>query len=88
MVNSALEGTEDEEVTREVELMFDEVEQILEKIIRSGQEQQMITTRRTSKELAAYLNNALLGAKIMEKSGASRERIDAVLRTSLTMIAP
>jgi AcrR family transcriptional regulator len=88
MVNSALEGTEDEEVTREVELMFAEVEQILEKIIRSGQEQQMITTRRTSKELAAYLNNALLGAKIMEKSGASRERIDAVLRTSLAMIAP
>jgi AcrR family transcriptional regulator len=89
MVNSALEfGSCDEEVTREVERMFAEVEQILEKIIRSGQEQQLITTRQTSKELAAYLNNALLGAKIMEKSGASRERIDAVLRTSFAMLAP
>ncbi|OXM84051.1 TetR/AcrR family transcriptional regulator [Paenibacillus rigui] len=89
MVNSTLEfGTDDEEVTREIEMMFTSVEQILEKIIRSGQEQRLITTRHTSKELADYLNNALLGAKIMEKTGASRERIDAVLRTSFALLAP
>lgn len=86
-VNSALEfGTDDEEVTREIEMMFAKVKQILEKIIRSGQEQQLITTRHTSQELAAYLNNALLGAKIMERTGASREQIDAVLRTSFAML--
>ncbi|ASR47413.1 TetR/AcrR family transcriptional regulator [Paenibacillus kribbensis] len=89
MVNSALEfGTDDKEVKREVEMMFAEVEQLLEKIIRSGQEQQLITTRYTSKELAAYLNNALQGAKMMEKSGASWERIDMVLYTSFAMIVP
>jgi AcrR family transcriptional regulator len=89
MVNSAMEfGTDDKEVKREVEMMFAEVEQILEKVIRNGQEQQLIKTRYTSKELAAYLNNALLGAKMMEKSGASRERIDMVLCTSFAMIAP
>ncbi|WP_088829994.1 TetR/AcrR family transcriptional regulator [Paenibacillus tyrfis] len=89
MVNSVLEfGTDDEEVTREIEMMFAKVEQILEKIIRNGQEQQLITTRHTSKELAAYLNNAFLGAKIMERSGASREQIDAVLRTSFAMLEP
>ncbi|GMA62008.1 TetR/AcrR family transcriptional regulator [Alicyclobacillus fastidiosus] len=88
MVNSALEfGSDDEEVIREVELMFLEVEQILEKVIRSGQEQQVITTRYTSKELAAHLNNAILGAKVLEKSGASRDRIEAVLRTSFGLIA-
>ncbi|MFB6365275.1 TetR/AcrR family transcriptional regulator [Paenibacillus elgii] len=89
MVNSVLEfGTDDEEVTREIEMMFANVEQILEKIIRSGQEQRFIMTRYTSQELAAYLNNALLGAKIMERSGASREQIDAVLRTSFAMLEP
>lgn len=89
MANSALEfGTDDEEVKREIEMMCADAEQILEKVIRSGQEQQLITTRHTSKELAAYLNNAMLGAKIMEKSGASRERIDAVLRTSFAMLSP
>ncbi|MBU7314356.1 TetR/AcrR family transcriptional regulator [Paenibacillus oleatilyticus] len=87
VVNSALEfGTDDKEVTREIEMMFAKVKQILEKIIRSGQEQQLITTRHTSHELAAYVNNALLGAKIMERSGASREQIDAVLRTSFAML--
>ncbi|WP_163859265.1 TetR/AcrR family transcriptional regulator [Paenibacillus elgii] len=89
MVNSVLEfGTDDEEVTREIEMMFANVEQILEKIIHSGQEQQFFTTRHTSKELAAYLNNAFLGAKIMERSGASREQVDAVLRTSFAMLEP
>ncbi|MFC0215939.1 TetR/AcrR family transcriptional regulator [Paenibacillus chartarius] len=89
MVNSSLEfGTGDEEVTREIEMMFTEVGQILEKVIRSGQEQQLITTRHTSQELAEYLRNALLGAKIMEKSGAPRERIDAVLRTTFALLAP
>ncbi|MDQ0116514.1 TetR/AcrR family transcriptional regulator [Paenibacillus harenae] len=89
MVNSTLEfGACDDEVNREVEMMFAKVEQILEKVIRNGQEQQFITTQHTSKELAAYLNNALLGAKILEKSGATRERIDTVLRTSFAMLEP
>ncbi len=89
MVNSMLEfGSCDEEVSREVEMMFAEVEGILEKIIRSGQERQQITARHTSQELAAYLNNSLLGAKIMGKSGASRERIEMILRTSFAMLAP
>ncbi|NRD79079.1 TetR/AcrR family transcriptional regulator [Bacillus sp. BRMEA1] len=88
IVNSSLEfGTDDEEVTRVVESMFADIEQILEKVIRSGQEQQLITKRHTSKELAAYLNNAIVGARIMEKSGASLERIEAVLRTSFALIA-
>ncbi|GAA3410710.1 TetR/AcrR family transcriptional regulator [Paenibacillus hodogayensis] len=89
MVNSILEfGTEDEEVSREIELMFSRVEQLLEEIIRSGQEQKQITTRFSSHELAACLNNALLGAKILEKSGASQERIAMILRTSFAMMEP
>ncbi|GAB6988563.1 hypothetical protein JCM16418A_06130 [Paenibacillus pini] len=89
MVNSALEfGTDDEQVTREIELMFAEAEHILEKIINSGQNQKLITTLYSSKELAAYLNNAILGARILEKSGASREKIEAVLHMSFAMISP
>lgn len=87
ILNSALEfGYDDREVNREVTLMFDQVERILEKIIRDGQEQRLITARQSSKELAVYLNNVLSGAKAMEKSGASREKISAVLRTSLAMM--
>ncbi|MDP4095836.1 TetR/AcrR family transcriptional regulator [Paenibacillus sp. P96] len=89
MVNSAMEfGTEDEPITREIELMFAETERILERIIRSAQEQQLITTRFTSQELATYLNNAILGARTLGKSGASPEQIEAALNTSFTMILP
>ncbi|MGF7036348.1 AcrR family transcriptional regulator [Paenibacillus mucilaginosus] len=89
MVNSALEfGTSDEEVTRQVEIMFRELERMIEQLIRSGQEQQMITNRHTAEALAAHLTNSLLGARMMEKSGASRERIEAVLHTSFALILP
>ncbi|MCM3699467.1 TetR/AcrR family transcriptional regulator [Paenibacillus macerans] len=89
MVNTVLEfGADDREVNREAELMSDQVERILEEIILSGQERQLITTRQTSKELAALLNNVLNGAKIMEKSGASRERVDAVLSTVFALLTP
>ncbi|WP_134685779.1 TetR/AcrR family transcriptional regulator [Brevibacillus migulae] len=89
MVNTVLEfGADDQEINREAELMYSQVERILEKVIRSGQERQLITTRQSSKELAAFLNNALSGAKVMEKSGASREQIDEVLRTTFALIAP
>lgn len=87
MVNSALEfGDDDPEVNREVMLMFDQVERILEKIIRDGQKQGLISARQSSKELAVYLNNVLSGTKVMEKSGASREQIAAVLRTSFALM--
>lgn len=88
ILNSALEfGYDDREVNREVTRMFDQVERILERIIRDGQEQGLITERQSCKELAVYLNNVLSGAKAMEKSGASREQIAAVLRTSLALMA-
>lgn len=89
IVNSVLEfGTDDEEVNREVALMFNQVGQVLEKVIRSGQEQHLITTRLTSQELAVHLNNALSGAKVMEKSGASREQIAVVVRTAIALMVP
>ncbi|MFB5763833.1 TetR/AcrR family transcriptional regulator [Paenibacillus medicaginis] len=89
IVNATLEfGTEDEEVNREVALMFNHVEQVLENVIRGGQEQRLIMTRLTSRELAVHLNNALSGAKVMEKSGASREQIAEVLRTAIALMMP
>lgn len=89
MVNTALEfGDDDREVSREIALMFERVERILEKIICDGQEQGLIITSRSGKELADYLNNVLRGAKVMEKSGDPRERIATVLHTSIALLTP
>jgi len=89
MVNSMLEfGNEDEEVSNEIQLLLSHIEQFLERIIRSGQEQKLITTRFSSHDLAASLHNALLGARVLEKSGASKEQIQSILRTSFAMMKP
>lgn len=87
MVNTALEfGSDDQEINGEVMLMFGHVERILEQIICDGQQQGLITARQSCKELAVYLNNAFIGAKVLEKSGASREQIAAALRTSSDLL--
>ncbi|WP_341347715.1 TetR/AcrR family transcriptional regulator [Paenibacillus sp. FSL H3-0469] len=87
IVNASLEfGTDDEQVTREAKLMVEEMQLVLEKIISSGQKQQLISNRYTSIELASYLNNTILGVRVMQKSGLSREQIETVLRTSFGMI--
>ncbi|WP_145047574.1 TetR/AcrR family transcriptional regulator [Paenibacillus xylanexedens] len=87
MMNASLEfGAEDEQVAQQIELMFEESRELLEKIILKGQEQQLISSRFTSNELAAYLNNTIAGVRVMGKSGSSREEIETVLRTSFGMI--
>ena len=87
MVNSAMESrNDDQEVNREVSLMFDQVERIHEKIIRECHEQGVVTNHHSSKFLASYLNNVLSGVNLMVKTGASREQIKAVLHTSFTLM--
>ena len=87
IINSALEfGGEDEDVNREIEWMSSRMQQLIEQTIRSGQEQGIFTARLGSLELAIHLNNAISGAKVMEKSGSSREEIGGVLRTAVSLM--
>ncbi|MUG43600.1 hypothetical protein [Paenibacillus woosongensis] len=87
MVNSILEfGTKDQEAAREVEMMLFKVEQILEEIIWCGQEQKVITSCRTSRELAAYLKNLFIGAKILEGYGIPCKQIKMNFRTAFALL--
>ncbi|MGG6310722.1 TetR/AcrR family transcriptional regulator [Paenibacillus macerans] len=87
MVNSALEfGVSDEDVNREIERMFNDVQLVLEEVISKGQAAGQITMRFTSRELAAHLANALRGARILEKTGAPAEYIKMVLDTAFGLI--
>ncbi|MDQ0878418.1 TetR/AcrR family transcriptional repressor of nem operon [Paenibacillus sp. V4I3] len=87
MVNTALEfGISDEEVTNEVEKMFSDVQLVLEEVISKGQALGEITTRFTSKELGAFLANALRGTRILEKTGVPVEQIETILNTSFGLI--
>ncbi|MDO3412415.1 TetR/AcrR family transcriptional regulator [Saccharibacillus sp. CPCC 101409] len=87
MINASLEfDSGDEEINREVMLMTGTVEKILLRVIRSGQEQGEITTRMTDRELAAHLNNAIGGAKVLEKSGTPREQVSHILHTTIALM--
>ncbi len=87
IINSALEfGGEDADVNREIAQMAQRTEALIEEAIREGQAQGTIASRFGSRELAAYMGNAINGAKMMEKSGASREEVAGVLRTSLALL--
>ncbi|WP_256972528.1 TetR/AcrR family transcriptional regulator [Saccharibacillus sp. O23] len=87
VINSALEfGGEDADVNREIAQMAQRTEALIEEAIREGQAQGTIASRFGSRELAVYLGNAINGAKMMEKSGASREEAAGVLRTSIALL--
>lgn len=87
IINSTLEfGSVDAEVSREVRLMWDQVEELIEQIVQDGQEQGSLTSRMNSRELAVHLNNVLGGVQVMEKSGASREQIAGVLHTTIELM--
>ncbi len=87
IINSALEfGGEDADVNREIAEMAERTQTLIEEAIREGQAQGTIADRFGSRELAVYLGNAINGAKMMEKSGASREEVADVLRTAVALL--
>lgn len=87
MINTALEfAGEDADINREIAKMAEHTQSLIEEAIREGQAQGTITSRLGSRELSLYLGNAINGAKMMEKSGTSREEIAAVLRTSIALL--
>lgn len=87
IINTSLEfGSGDEDINREIIQMMQRTETMIEQAIRGGQAEGTITSRLSSRELALHLSNAINGAKMMEKSGASREEILGVLRTSIALI--
>ncbi|CAM3994077.1 TetR/AcrR family transcriptional regulator [Saccharibacillus endophyticus] len=87
IINTSLEfGNGDADINREIGQMMERTEGMIEQAIRDGQAEGAITSRLGSRELALHLSNAINGAKMMEKSGISREEILGVLRTSIALI--
>ncbi|NGZ75254.1 TetR/AcrR family transcriptional regulator [Saccharibacillus alkalitolerans] len=87
IINASQEfGSEDADVNRQIGQMMERTEAMIEQAIRAGQAEGTITSRLGSRELAAYLGNAINGAKMMEKSGIPREEICGVMRTTIALI--
>lgn len=87
MANTALElGSHDPEIAAEVRKMMLGYEKILSETIARGQREGEITTRHTSSVIAQSLRNTLDGVAILQKAGASSQRIRAVVDMALDSI--
>jgi TetR/AcrR family transcriptional repressor of nem operon len=87
MANTALEfGSNDPEVANEVKKMRRVFEKLLAGVIHKGQQRGEITSRFDSEVIAQSLWNTLSGIRILEKTGASKKQIHAIVDMALDAI--
>ncbi|MDO3411544.1 TetR/AcrR family transcriptional regulator [Saccharibacillus sp. CPCC 101409] len=87
IVNMALElGTEDAEAKVEIDALFEDSEKLLEEVIRRGQKNLEITSRYPARIIAQNLATAQHGVRVLEKAGASPDKMKAILDYSIESI--
>jgi TetR/AcrR family transcriptional repressor of nem operon len=89
VTNAALElADQDPEVAAHVSTMLGEIGSLFEKSLVAGQKSGEVTTRVSADLLAAYLVNAVEGARVMEKTRPSKEKLQALAQFSLSVLDP
>ncbi|WP_082673128.1 TetR/AcrR family transcriptional regulator [Paenibacillus senegalimassiliensis] len=87
IVNMALElGEEDPEAKIEIDALFEDSERLLEEVIRRGQENSEITSQFPAKVIAQSLATTQHGIRVLEKTGASPDKIKMILDYSIKSI--
>jgi TetR/AcrR family transcriptional regulator, transcriptional repressor for nem operon len=87
--NAALElADHDPEVSAHVSTMLGEIGSLFEKCLLAGQKSGEVTTRVSAELLAAYLVNTLEGARVMEKTRPSKEKLQALAQFALSALDP
>jgi TetR/AcrR family transcriptional regulator, transcriptional repressor for nem operon len=87
--NAALElADHDPEVAAHVSTMLGEIGSLFEKCLLAGQKSGEVTTRVSAELLAAYLVNAIEGARVMEKTRPGKEKLEALAQFCLSALDP
>lgn len=87
MANTALElGLDDPGVAEEVRIMFREFEKMLGAAVRKAQAQGEVGKNLDSAAIGQNLANTINGIRILEKTGASKQQVQAVVETALVVI--
>lgn len=87
MANTALEvGLKDPDIATEVRRMFRATERILADAVRKAQSQGDAASNLDPAAVAQGLANTINGIRVLEKTGASRQQIRAVVDTALAAI--
>ena len=87
LVNTAVElsGYDPEAAARANEALED-TEALIERLVRHGQASGEISSRHTAQALAASLNNALIGLRVMVKTVKDKDKLEMIVNTTLAML--
>jgi len=89
MVNSVADLVPyDPDVTEIAKKYADSVQQLFTTVLTKARSQKLLTKRQTPKQLAAYVFNAIQGIRILIKSGATHEQIQAISDITLKSLQP
>ena len=79
MVNSVAELVPyDPDVTKIATMYADALQRLFTTVLTQARSQDMLTKKQTPEQLAAYVFNMIQGIRILIKSGATREQVQAI----------
>ncbi len=79
IVNSVAELVPyDPDVTEIATTYTDSLQRLLTKVLTEARSQNMVTKKETPEQLAAYVFNMIQGMRVLIKSGATREQVQAI----------
>lgn len=79
MVNSIAELVPyDKDVTEIATKYSDSLQRLLTKVLTEARSQNMVTRKQTPERFAAYVFNMIQGMRVLIKSGATREQVQAI----------
>jgi TetR/AcrR family transcriptional regulator, transcriptional repressor for nem operon len=79
MVNSVAELVPyDPDVTEIATTYTDSLQRLLTKVLKEARSQNMVTKVQAPEQLAAYIFNMIQGMRVLIKSGATREQVQAI----------
>ena len=84
MVNSVAELVPyDPDVTKIATTYADALQRLFTTVLKQARSQHMLTYKQTPEQLAAYVFNMIQGIRILIKSGATREQVQAISAITL-----
>ena len=89
MVNSVAELVPyDPDVTEIATTYTDSLQRLLTKVLTEARSQNIVTKVQTPEQLAAYVFNMIQGMRVLIKSGATREQVQAISDITLKSLQP
>ncbi|RZI48712.1 TetR/AcrR family transcriptional regulator [Lactococcus kimchii] len=86
-VNSAIElALRNNEISNQVQLFFDNTKNFFVDLLTMAKEKEEIAQETDVFELASYLNNALIGIRVLVKCSPNKSELTNIIKTTLSIL--